>query len=463
MKKLTSIVLAVVMLLSVMAVGVVNASAAIVESGSCGDNATYTLDDNGVLTISGSGDIYNDAFRDRNDIYTVNIENGVTSIGNRAFYNCTSLTSVTIPDSVTSIGNRAFCECTSLTSIIIPDSVTSIGGYAFNNCTSLTSVTIPDSVTSIGESAFNLCTSLTSVTLSNSVTSIENGLFGGCRSLTNITIPNSVTTIGWGAFSSCAFTSIIIPDSVTSIGEYAFSWCTSLNNITIPNSVISIGENAFNNCSDFSISIPNSVTSIGSTAFGYKNYYGNKTIIPVKLFTSNSVVIDYALSNHFHHSDLGEYYVNYDEPNEITQSGGSRNTKVTLTTTPANLRVTVPTVLPVSVDADNNVTVATNAQIQNLSQGQVDVTNAVLSGSNSWSLAAFDTDFKAVPVNTKQYGFKLLGYNVPVSGNAYNNQFSTIDGNSALNLTYDANVAIQSDAISDQDIGIIVFTVAWHK
>ena len=153
---------------------------------------------------------------------------------------------------------------------------------------------------------------------------------------------------------------------------------------------------------------------------------------------------------------------NSDE-SEITQSGNTGSSIVTLDYNTANLRVTVPTVLPVSVDSDNNVTVANNAKIINNSIGQVDVTNAVLSGNNSWTLSEFDTDFKNVPVGTKQYGFKLQGYNVPVSGNAYNNQFGTIAGNASLDLSYDANVAIQSEATKDAEIGNIVFTVAWHK
>lgn len=147
---------------------------------------------------------------------------------------------------------------------------------------------------------------------------------------------------------------------------------------------------------------------------------------------------------------------------EIVQSGNSEQSIVTLDYNTANLKVTVPTVLPVSVDSDNNVTVATDAQIINSSNGQVDVTNAVLSGDNSWTLAAFDTDFTKLPVNTKQYGFKLQGYNVPVSGDAYNSQFDTIVGDASFDLSYDANVAIQSEAINGLDIGHIVFTVAWH-
>ncbi|MBQ9472707.1 MAG: leucine-rich repeat domain-containing protein, partial [Ruminococcus sp.] len=86
----------------------------------------------------------------------------VTSIGAWAFEGLTSLTSIDIPDSVTSIGYEAFYRCSSLTSVTIPDSVTSIGGPAFEDCTGLTSVVIPDSVTSIDYGAFSGCTGLMS-------------------------------------------------------------------------------------------------------------------------------------------------------------------------------------------------------------------------------------------------------------------------------------------------------------
>ena len=113
------------------------------ESGKCGDNLTWSLDtDTGVLTISGTGDMYSwrsysfvPWVSNCSSIKTVVIGNSVTSIGSWAFGYCESLTNVTIPDSVTSIGDDAFLNCTSLTSVIIPDSVTIIDSYAFRGCT----------------------------------------------------------------------------------------------------------------------------------------------------------------------------------------------------------------------------------------------------------------------------------------------------------------------------------------
>ena len=283
-------------------------------SGKCGDNLTWSLDtDTGVLTISGTGYMYNwnyygdvPWFSNRSSVKTVVIPDSITSIGRWAFGYCESLTSVTIPDSVTSIGSCAFYDCTGLTSITIPDSVTSIGNGAFYNCTGLTSVTIPDSVTSIGDYAFFDCSGLTSVTIPDSVTSIGGSAFSGCTGLTSVTIPDSVTSIGDEAFNNCTRltsitvkegnpkyssdeygvlfnkdktlliqypignkrTSYTIPDSVTSIGDWAFAQCTGLTSVTIGNSVTSIGEAAFWLCTSLtSVTIGNSVTSIGSSAF----------------------------------------------------------------------------------------------------------------------------------------------------------------------------------------------------
>ena len=85
-------------------------------SGDCGDNVTWSLNTNtGVLTISGSGDMYDYSYESSAPCYehtdyisSVTIKNSVTSIGDSAFEGCKSITSIIIPDSVTSIGNSAF-------------------------------------------------------------------------------------------------------------------------------------------------------------------------------------------------------------------------------------------------------------------------------------------------------------------------------------------------------------------
>ena len=241
-------------------------------TGSCGDNVNWTLYESGLLTISGTGAMDNFSlggapwYSNIRTIQTVQIENGVTSIGNRAFYNCPSLTSVTIPSSVTSIGQGAFTACTSLTIDTFPSNITSIGHQAFSDCFSLTSMTIPSSVTSIGGGAFSGCSSLTSVTLPSSITSIEYQTFSGCTSMTSVTLPASVTSIGDFAFMGCtSMTSVTLPSSVTSIGGSAFSGCTSMTSVTIPASVTSIGDGAFLGCSSLvSIQVESGSTTYAS-------------------------------------------------------------------------------------------------------------------------------------------------------------------------------------------------------
>ena len=251
-------------------------SETIVASGTCGDNLTWKLDDEGTLTISGKGAMTEWVNSDSapwktysNTINKVVIQPGVTSIGGHAFSKCKNLTSITIPEGVTSIGSDAFSGCSSLTSITIPEGVTSIGEYAFYACENLKSITIPKSVTSIGNYAFGGCSSLTSITIPEGVTSIEGGVFYKCSSLTSITIPESVTSIGWYAFQGCSsLTSITIPEGVTSIGWYAFQGCSSLTSITIPEGVTSIGKNEFSGCKNLtSITIPEGVTIIEAEAF----------------------------------------------------------------------------------------------------------------------------------------------------------------------------------------------------
>ena len=234
------------------------------------DPSTYTL------TIRGSGAMedfpfgsYQPWYSFHDQITSVVVSPGVTSIGQCAFSRFAKLTHVDIADSVISIGWDAFYYCSSLTNITIPQSVTYIGPLAFFHCTNLSSITLSNNITSIGSSAFEDCTNLTSITIPGSVTSIGLAAFCNCTKLTSITIPDSVTTIDLEAFKNCSsLTSITIPGSVTSIGLAAFCNCTKLTSITIPDSVTTIDLEAFKNCSSLtSITIPGSVTSIGPYVF----------------------------------------------------------------------------------------------------------------------------------------------------------------------------------------------------
>ena len=277
--------------------------------GKCGDNVYCTHDnDTKTLRIFGTGDMegYGDGnnrpwYSYYNDIKTLVIDNGVTSIGELAFDNCKSLTSIEIPASVTTIYYSAFQYCTSLTSIVIANGVTTIDNGAFSYCTGLTSIEIPASVTSIGYCAFMGCTSLNSINIPDGVTSIGTEVFKNCTSLTSIEISANVTSIGDGAFEGCnSLESIEIPANVTSIGSDAFYNCPGLKSLTIPVSLTIIGENAFYGCTGLeSISV-----AAGNTKYDSRNKCNalietrtntlilgcNKTVIPDDV----KIIDDYA-------------------------------------------------------------------------------------------------------------------------------------------------------------------------
>ena len=302
----------------------------IYDSGSCGENVTWTLTADGTLTISGTGAMTDYTYDSRSPWYScrtyikrVVMQQGVTSIGDHAFWDCSGLTSVTIPDDVTSIGGDAFSGCAALTSVTIPGSVTNVGQYAFDNCSSLTDiyyggygtdwqkldVSIPTSATvhfkdniyGKGDCGINVTWELTGdgtliisgtgrisnysydnnapwyscrayikrVVIQQGVRAIGDQAFYYCENLTSVAIPDSVTSIGGSAFSGCSgLTSVTIPDGVTSIGDYAFSDCSGLTSVTIPSSVTSIGWSAFENCTALTfMTIPESVTYINEEVF----------------------------------------------------------------------------------------------------------------------------------------------------------------------------------------------------
>ena len=267
-----------------------------VGTGSCGENLTWSVDGDGILTISGTGAMwdYEDVESEGGGWRTsapwydyapteLVFKEGVTQIGKSAFCGCDFKGSVTLPKGLTQIGAGAFSNCFNLTGVTIPQGVTSIGDNAFLNCRNLTSVVIPEGVTSIGVRAFGACYGLTSVTIPKSVTSIGEAAFSGClsniyvdegnasyssvdgvlfnkdhttliaypanREDTAYKIPEGVTSIGnWAFFSCWQLTDVTIPESVTSIGDYAFNWSGELNAITIAKSVTSIGRGAFSYC-----------------------------------------------------------------------------------------------------------------------------------------------------------------------------------------------------------------------
>ena len=261
-----------------------------VASGYCGSegdgkNLTWTLDSEGVLTISGLGkmkDYENDNknrapwYSSRKSLKKLVLKSGITSIGDYAFFDCSNLTGdLKIPSNVHSIGENAFGYCSGFNgSLTIENGVVEIKKYAFYHCKGFTgSLKIPNSVTYIGVYAFYDCAGFTGdLIIGDGVTTIERGAFSGCyRFKGTLKIGNSVTSIGEGAFTSCrGFTgSLIIPDSVTSIGQQAFSFCAGLNgSLIIGNGVTKIQSWAFENCTGIKkVIIGSGVTSVSNESF----------------------------------------------------------------------------------------------------------------------------------------------------------------------------------------------------
>ena len=145
----------------------------------------------------------------------------------------------------------------------------------------------------------------------------------------------------------------------------------------------------------------------------------------------------------------------------VDASGSTGTADAVLTQEAAAFSVSVPTVLPIAMDANHNISVANNLAIENNSRGQVKVSAAQVDAVGGWELVDYDTDFRAVKVDTKQFGFSLMGEPVPTTGEADATAFSVIDGQGELALTYDATVATQSMPTAET-IARTVFTIGWN-
>ena len=177
----------------------------IVDSGTCEDNLTWTLDSEGSLTISGEGIMRGYPWKasHSSDIKSVIIENGITTISDSAFEECSELENVTIPSSVTYIGAYAFYKCSNLISINLPIGLETIRPAAFARCSSLTSIEIPSSVTQLFYWTFTGCSSLKSIEIPYGITSIGEEMFSGCKSLETVTLPSTIQYIVDSGFESC--------------------------------------------------------------------------------------------------------------------------------------------------------------------------------------------------------------------------------------------------------------------
>ena len=244
---------------------------------------TFERDENGNEVSGEALSIASNAFRNLENLVSVELPSRISSFSVGMFSGCTSLTSIRFADGVEKyrtddsgvLYEKNETGWTLLyipagvkfDSFEVPADVTVINGGLFAN-TGVKTITFADSdlplelksgeytwcenLGAYGEwhylGAFALCSQLTSITLPNRVTVIGEGTFDGCAALTDVTIPAGVTSIGTEAFSGCtSLESLTLPAGLESLGASVFKNCTSLTSITLPASVAKTGYYLFEN------------------------------------------------------------------------------------------------------------------------------------------------------------------------------------------------------------------------
>ncbi len=296
----------------------------------CGDALSWSLDDaTGVLTVTGTGDMYDYSietpapwYDQRGSITALSLPEGLSSIGAYAFYNCTGLTTVVVPDSVQTIGAYAFARCIYLKSLTLPAGLTAISPYMLYMTYYLKTVVVPAAVTEIGDYAF----------ASNAVYSLDRLVFRGPQPTTvgenvfenrgsEICIgydpahadswaPNGETSwrgyplmpvlpegvcgenLSWSVDESALTLTItgtgpmydfngaspapwcddyeniyhvVVGEGVTTLGELAFAGCSNINDFALPDSLVSIGCRAFYKTNVHTLNLPASLQSFDLT------------------------------------------------------------------------------------------------------------------------------------------------------------------------------------------------------
>lgn len=311
--------LALVLLVALMTLGTLVASAAEVTEG------YFTYDDHSLVRVDPaiSGDVVIPS--------TFNGET-ITIIEKGAFQGCQNITSVVIPDGVRYIFSGAFGGCTGMKSITLPSTLDRIYKRAFMSCTALESIVIPESVTDIEYEVFYGCTALKSVTIHADIARIDELMFAYCTSLTEVIFPAGLKSIDDKAFASCtALEHIELPGMVGSISRESFRDCTNLKSVTIWGAV-GVEHMAFYGCDqlekitfmaseqsiDGRLAIPETVVIYGiegSGAQAYAQEFDREFVVltcdhvRVKDEAVAATCVDDGLSEGEHCSTCGEVFV----------------------------------------------------------------------------------------------------------------------------------------------------------
>lgn len=290
-KRFVSLLLAISMIFSLMPVSAVTAFAesenggevTTVDSGYCGadnggENLKWTLDNNGVLTISGSGamkdytwdeNVRLDWYVRKKDIRSVVLDNRITHIGDYAFDKCTNIESVrytgytgnagvALPESVTTIGVHAFSDTGVTGTLKLPEHLTEIDSLAFYHCGKLNGeLKLPDTVKEIGGFAFNSCGFTGKLELPVGLENIGNDAFESCSGLTGkLTFPSKMNEIKSSIFHETGITEVVIPSSIKTVRDFAFDSCMNLKKVYLPTEIPKIYNRAFRGCDNVKFYYP---------------------------------------------------------------------------------------------------------------------------------------------------------------------------------------------------------------
>ena len=287
-----------------------------VYEGTCGDALSWSLDDaTGVLTVTGTGDMYDYSIETpapwydrRGSITALSLPVGLSSIGNAAFCDCQSITGIVLPDSLESVGVHAFAYCVRVPNMVMPAGVSHIPGYAFwgnsmdytlflgdrpiideGNGDMGTCYYLPAHAASWQEGTYalpwgsDLCgedvhwyydygtlSIFGEGDMEDIATHAGVPWYEYADQITKVVVGEGVTGVGAYAFADLTkLTTAELPETLTKLGAYAFAGDAALESVTLPEGLETVGIRAFFQSGLRSITVPGSVTSLGKSAFQY--------------------------------------------------------------------------------------------------------------------------------------------------------------------------------------------------
>lgn len=254
----------------------------------------------------------------------------VTGLADSCFDGCSSLETVELPEGILSIGEYAFQGCVTLETVELPASVNHLENFIFEGCYALKSIdvasdnsyycavdgvlytadrsqllrypaakedtayVIDSACKTVSPWGFTDCTHLRKIEM-NSVNAIGMDCFMGCTSLKTIRLSKGITELNGAAFAKCEnLQDVTLPENLVSIGDRCFFGCAAINHLTLPETLESVGEQAFYGCTGLKfLYVPEKVRTIGKYGIGYSVSTNAETVL-IPEFKMETIVGSYA-------------------------------------------------------------------------------------------------------------------------------------------------------------------------